>query len=188
MNDMTFASGMTQQQFMEGARMMMRGWSMLCSSMADMMGEAPMVQVAGVPAADTGQKETGPHQRAKAKSKEAEAAVPVAEAPKVKETTDTSEAEDAKAEVTKAEAAQTEATQATPEEAKPVTPAAEDNGGKKITRKDLQRAMGMKIKALAAKGGNPDAIGELFPKFGAKCISELDEGKYAAFLEALNAL
>lgn len=48
--------------------------------------------------------------------------------------------------------------------------------------------MGAKVKALASKGENPDAIGELFPRFGAKCISELAEKDYAAFLEALNAL
>lgn len=61
--------------------------------------------------------------------------------------------------------------------------------GKPVTRKDVERAMGAKIKELARKGEGPDAIGAVFPKFhNAQCISDLDVTDYPAFLEELAKL
>ena len=60
---------------------------------------------------------------------------------------------------------------------------------KPVTRKDVERAMGAKIKELARKGEGPDAIGAVFPKFhNAQCISDLDVTDYPAFLEELAKL
>lgn len=61
--------------------------------------------------------------------------------------------------------------------------------GKPVIRKDVERAMGAKIKELARKGEGPDAIGAIFPKFhNAQCISDLDVTDYPAFLEELAKL
>ena len=71
------------------------------------------------------------------------------------------------------------------------TPAAkaEAPDGKTIKRSDVERAMAAKIKALAAQGNGPGAIGQLFPKFhGAQCVSDLTDADYPAFLEELSKL
>ena len=65
----------------------------------------------------------------------------------------------------------------------------ETSDAKKISRSDLERAMAAKVKALAAQGSGPAAIGQLFPKFhGAQCVSDLTEADYPAFLEELSKL
>lgn len=161
MTNMTLANNQ-MQQFMEGAQMMMRGWSMVCGSMADLMGQAPCeAKATGLPVAGT---------------------APVKDEPKK-----VAKKEKAAVETVKSDAVAEPAA----DKAEPVKEAAsvvEDDGVKPITRKDVQRAMGAKVKALVSKGEKPDAIGELFPQFGATCISELDPGKYADFLKALNEL
>ena len=71
------------------------------------------------------------------------------------------------------------------------TPAAKTEApdGKAVKRSDVERAMAAKIKALAAQGNGPGAIGQLFPKFhGAQCVSDLTEADYPAFLEELSKL
>ena len=91
------------------------------------------------------------------------------------------------AETVKATApAQAETNAPAPAETKAETSASE---GKPVTRKDVERAMGAKIKELARKGEGPDAIGAVFPKFyNAQCISDLDVTDYPAFLEELAKL
>ena len=40
-----------------------------------------------------------------------------------------------------------------------------DTGGEEITRSDVERAMGAKIKELAKAGKSPEVVGQLFPLF-----------------------
>lgn len=78
---------------------------------------------------------------------------------------------------------------AEPKQAEEPTQKAEAPADKAIKRADVERAMAAKIKALAAQGNGPGAIGKLFPKFhGAQCVSDLTEADYPAFLEELAKL
>lgn len=66
---------------------------------------------------------------------------------------------------------------------------AANDGGQRITRTDVQRAMAAKVRELAAKGSSPDVVGQLLPKFhGAGCVSDLKAEDYPAFLEELAKL
>ena len=76
-------------------------------------------------------------------------------------------------------------------ETKPETPAAPSTNppAKHITKDDVQRAMAVKVKQLAAKGKEVTLIGTLFPQFhGAQCVSDLTEADYPAFLDELAKL
>lgn len=71
-----------------------------------------------------------------------------------------------------------------PPSAPPTNPPA-----KRITKDDVQRAMAVKVKQLAAKGKEVTLIGTLFPQFhGAQCVSDLTEADYPVFLDELAKL
>lgn len=87
-------------------------------------------------------------------------------------------------------AAQTRKTGASKAEAEPDKGRSEavTDDSKPITLVDVQKAMGKKLMELTRAGKPSDAIGELFPKFGASCVSELKADQYVAFLDALSKL
>ena len=64
-----------------------------------------------------------------------------------------------------------------------------DTGGEEITRSDVERAMGAKIKELAKAGKSPEVVGQLFPMFhDAQCVSDLNKVDYPLFLTELAKL
>ena len=61
-----------------------------------------------------------------------------------------------------------------------------DTGGEEISRSDVERAMGAKIKELAKAGKSPEVVGKLFPMFhNAQCVSDLKKADYPLFLTEL---
>ena len=59
----------------------------------------------------------------------------------------------------------------------------------KLTKDDVQRAMGFVLMARGKKGQNPAAIGEALSQFhGARCLSELQEEDFRGYIEAIRKL